>query len=391
MKLLWITDDFLPHLGGSRLIYYYTMKCLPPGEVTVLTKRRPGWRKFDASESIPVKRGFFGTLPGPELLREIPLYAEMLLLTLYWTVRSRADVIVCGELLPTGLVGRLVGRLTGRPFVLYLHGEEVSIYERLGREGRLALSVLRAADAIIATAGEVRANALRHGAREEGTHLLTPGVADIFFEKQPRPGSVVARHGLEGKRVILTVARLVERKGHAAVIRALPGLRREFPGLVYLVVGTGPYGETLERIAREEGVSDAVIFAGRKEQEELVDYYAACDVFAMPNRQLADGDTEGAGVIFLEAAALGKPAIAGRAGGTGDSVREGVTGFRVDPARPDELSDKLALLLRDRELARRMGEAGREIVAGERRWKDRARRLREICGELRERRRAGRS
>ena len=382
MKILWITDDFLPHLGGSRLIYYYTMKCFSPGEVTVLTKRRPGWREFDSSETLSIKRGFLKKLPGPGLFRELPLFAEMLLRGLYLLLKTGADVIVCGELMPTGLVGRVLNLLTGRPYILYLHGEEVAIYERLRGEKKMAFSIMRAAPAIVATAREVRDNAVRQGVDPAKIHLLTPGVPGVFFERSPRPGRVLKRYGLEGKRIILTVARLVERKGHEAVIRVLPDLIKEFGNCVYLVVGIGPSEQKLKRIARELGVAGAVVFAGRKSQEELVDYYAACDVFAMPNRELADGDTEGAGVVFLEAAALGKPVIAGRVGGTGDSVADGVTGFRVDPALPEELGKRLSQLLGDRDLARRMGEAGRRIVLKERRWEDRASGLREICQRL---------
>jgi len=382
MKMLWITDDFLPHLGGSRLLYYQTIKCLPPGEVTILTKRRPGWREFDARETIPIKRGFFKKLSIHPLLNELPVYVEMMALGACRSLRLRPDVIVCGELLPTGLVGRMLSLAGGAPYLVYIHGEEVNVLKNLRGEKALAFSVLRAADAVVATSTPAHGEALRQGVRPDRLHLLTPAVDDYFFNAKPCPERARSRYGLEGKMVLLTVGRLVERKGHELVIRALPQMRREFPDLAYLIVGAGPMEEKLERVAREEGVSGAVIFAGRLSREELVECYAACDVFVMPHRELPDGDTEGAGIVFLEAAALGKPVIAGITGGTGDSVLDGETGFRVDSTSPQEIVQRASQLLRDRALARRMGEAGRRGVLRERRWEDRAQELRRICLDM---------
>ncbi|MDD5557261.1 MAG: glycosyltransferase family 4 protein [bacterium] len=382
MKILWITDNFLPHYGGSRVLYHQTMRRLPAGTVTLLTRRVPGWRRFDAASGIDTRRGFFRGPPGPAFLRELPVYAEMLARGAWLLLRTRPDAIVCGELLPTGLVGLLLSRMGGRPFLVYVHGEELGTYERLRGERRLAFSVLRAADAVLPSASEARAKALAHGARPDRVHLLTPGVADELLEARPRPERARARFGLEGRPLLLTVGRLVERKGHADVLRAVRALGRDFPGLAWLVAGTGPLDRRLRELARELGVEESVVFAGRLPDGDLADCYAACDVFVMPNRELAGGDTEGAGIVLLEAAAMGRPVVAGRAGGTGDSVVDGVTGFLVDPDRPGELEDRLRLLLGDRARARRMGEEGRRFVSAGRRWDDRARELLRICGAL---------
>jgi phosphatidylinositol alpha-1,6-mannosyltransferase len=385
MKMLWITDNFLPHYGGSRVLYYHTIRCLPPGAVTVLTRRVPGWREFDAGERFRIARGFFATLPGPALLREVPVYAEMAVLGAWWTLRARPEVIVCGELLPAGLIGLILSRMSGRPYIVYVHGEEIGTYERLRGERTLALTVLRSAGAVLPSAREVRDKVLLYGVPPERVHLLTPGIAREFLEGARLPERIRSRYGLGGKRILLTVGRLVERKGHEDVIRSLPEVVREFPDVAYLIVGAGPLEARLKSLARELGVEGRVVFAGRVSREDLPDCYAACEVFVMPNRELSSGDTEGAGIVLLEAAALGKPVVAGRAGGTGDSVIEGETGFRIDPANHEELPLRLRQLLRDRELGRRMGEAGRRMVMTERRWQDRAEELRRICAALTQR------
>jgi len=378
MKILWMTDDFLPHYGGSRLLYFHTMKHFPPGEVTVLTKRRPGWREFDAREKLCIERGFFATLPGRPPFSMLPVYAEMFARGMRAMARGRADVIVCGEIFPTACVGRVLGALWRAPYVVYVHGEELGVLKRLRTGRRVMQSLLRNAGAVVASASPPRDEALHQGVSPGRLHLLRPAVDDYFFSREPSPLAARARYGIGDRPLLLTVGRLVERKGHADVLRELPALAREFPGLAYLIVGEGPAEERLRLTARQAGVEGSVIFAGRVGRDELVDCYAACDIFVMPNREMPDGDTEGACIVLLEAAACGRPVIAGVAGGTADSVLDGETGFLVDPERPGEFSRRLRSLLGDRELRRRMGDAGSTMVSA-RRWEECARELRRIC------------
>jgi phosphatidylinositol alpha-1,6-mannosyltransferase len=136
----------------------------------------------------------------------------------------------------------------------------------------------------------------------------------------------------QGQRLILSVGRLQRRKGFDNVIRALPLLQRQGIDAHYTLIGIGEDREYLERLAREFGVADRVHLLGHVSYDDLPRWYAACDLFAMPNRDI-DGDTEGFGLVFLEAAAAGRPALAGTAGGTGSAVVDGVTGLRVDGER----------------------------------------------------------
>jgi phosphatidylinositol alpha-1,6-mannosyltransferase len=166
---------------------------------------------------------------------------------------------------------------------------------------------------------------------------------------------------LTGKRVIVTVGRLVDRKGHDMIIRALPKVLNDIPETVYLIVGRGPTEERLQALAREVGVENHIVFCGFVPEAELLAHYHAGDVFAMPNREVR-GDTEGFGIVFVEAGACGKPVIAGRSGGAVEVVAEGVTGFLVNPLDVHEIAETLTTLLQNRDLAARMGEAGRARV-----------------------------
>ncbi|GFJ85724.1 hypothetical protein Phou_099040 [Phytohabitans houttuyneae] len=172
------------------------------------------------------------------------------------------------------------------------------------------------------------------------------------------------------------MSRLVPRKGQDALIRALPSIRRRVPDAALLVVGGGPHRSTLEKLAA--GLPD-VIFTGSVPAEELPAHYAAGDVFAMPCRTRNRGlDVEGLGIVYLEASATGLPVVAGDSGGAPDAVREGETGYVVGGRDLDAIADRVASLLSDRDLARRMGTAGRAWVEREWRWELQAARMAEL-------------
>jgi glycosyltransferase involved in cell wall biosynthesis len=164
--------------------------------------------------------------------------------------------------------------------------------------------------------------------------------------------------------IILTVARLMspergEYKGIDTVIEAMPEVLEGFPGVRYVVVGDGDDRPRLEKLARRCGVHERVIFTGAVEHAALCAFYEACEVFAMPSR------TEGFGIVFLEAMALGKPVVGGNHGGTPEVWAEGTAGFLVDHGDIRALAGRLKLLMSDSDLRARMGAAGRAIVARE--------------------------
>ena len=127
----------------------------------------------------------------------------------------------------------------------------------------------------------------------------------------------------------------------------------------------------------ELGLTGLVKFAGYVPEKQLPDVYGLCDVFVMPNRE-DNGDMEGFGMVFAEASACGKPVVAGRSGGTADSVVDGVTGFLVDPHDCEGLAASLRRLLSSPDLRHRLGAAGMSRARLEFDWASRARRLQAI-------------
>ncbi len=166
--------------------------------------------------------------------------------------------------------------------------------------------------------------------------------------------------------MLLTIARLIDRKGQDIVIRALPRVLREVPDLVYVVAGKGDYRTALEALAGELGVASHVLFTGFVADEEVPDVYAAANAYVMLSREGEEvGDIEGFGITYLEAAAAGLPVIAGDSGGTADAVENKVTGVLVDPVNVPAVEEAILGFLKNPGRARAMGEAGRSRVERE--------------------------
>jgi phosphatidylinositol alpha-1,6-mannosyltransferase len=264
------------------------------------------------------------------------------------------------------------------PYIAYCHGEQITQTEQYRFQPALRNWIYRHADAVIANSGFTVNHLLRVGIPEDRIHKITPGVDFDRFSPRPKNADLVKRFGLEGKSVVLTVARLIPRKGHAAVLHSLARISKDVPNLVYLIAGAGPEEQPLRHLAAELGIGEIVKFAGRVPEETLPDFFNLCDVFAMPNYDGAGGDIEGFGMVFLEANAAGKPVIGGRSGGSSDAVAHGETGFLVDTANLEDLVSTLRRLLQDKDLRERLGSAGLERARTQFSWEARARALRAV-------------
>jgi phosphatidylinositol alpha-1,6-mannosyltransferase len=212
---------------------------------------------------------------------------------------------------------------------------------------------------------------IQAGADADKIDIIHPGCDVERF--RPLDTTIEFRRHLLGQRyrdqVILTVGNLVSRKGHDMVIRALSKLRDRLPNVTYLIVGDGPYRDQIEKVSKDVGVRDHVVFAGQIPSEDLPHVYAISDVFAMPSRDQSEAcDVEGFGLVFLEANACGKPVIGGRCGGMPDAIVDGVTGFLVNPEDPEDIAIALRRLLTDSNLANRLGRQGYSRVVRDFTW-----------------------
>ena len=372
-SLLISSTYFPPQTGGISRMMEQICLALGPERVSCLTGVRGTPADGSRLGAIRVYRRP-QAFRGSKYLRALGLAYSLAEIAL----RDRPRVVQLASC-DDGYLALLSERWLRRPFVVYAHGNEIlAAMHSAWDEPRLAL---RSASCVIANSGFTASLVEAAGVRPEAIRIISPGCDTDKF--RPRAANERVRRKVLAQRanglVILSVGNLVERKGHDSVIRALPAVAGEVPGVTYVIVGEGPYRRNLEELASAVGVRDQVIFAGRVSDEELPEFYALGDVFAMPSRARPDAhDVEGFGIVFLEAGASGIPAVAGRSGGIGDAVLHGTTGLLVDPFDRAEIGQTLIRLLTNHELRAQLGRQSRERVEKNHTWRRVASHVQEI-------------
>ena len=355
-RVLLVSSDFLPQVGG---IQQYTDNILQrlthPG---AFVAAHPDAASHDDTAPYPVWRSRHGyLLPRPSVLRELRA-----------AVRAHdADVVLLATPWPTvGLASRL-----DVPVAVCAHGAELTIPSRLPGLRQLLASELGRADLLHAVSRNT-ANVLDDLVGPSGppVRLLRTGVPLDRFTPDADGEVVRRRHGFGDDPVVACIGRLVRRKGQDRLVEAWPAVRDAIPDARLLLVGSGPLEDELRERAAELPAG-AVTLTGRVPWEELALHHAAADVFAHPNRDRFGGlETEGFGVIFLEAQACGVPVVAGDAGGAPEALLPGETGVVCDGTDPDAVAAAVVSLLSDRDRSRAMGRAGRAFVEQHFGWTD---------------------
>lgn len=265
------------------------------------------------------------------------------------------------------------------PHVVSVHGLDAAWYleDAFDVVGRMTL---RGADRIFFTTRRVGERFLGSLTTEEQLTVVRCGINPEAYRET---GSDSSRaETIEDSPSVLCLGRLVSRKGFDTVIQAMPRVRRAVPGARLVVCGDGPDRDRLEGLAESHGLNSAVMFPGYVPEQEKREYLHACDVFAMPSREEEGGNIEGFGIVYLEAAACGKPSIAAETGGVPEAVLHEETGLLVPPDDPDALADAIVKLLKDDELRQRLGRAARRRVEQELNWTSIARRVHGILEEV---------
>lgn len=376
-RLLVLTELFLPTKGGTAVWAAEVYRRLGGKEIHIVTADVPGAHEVDAVHPNTIHRLDLRRVAWlrPESLA---MYARLFLTSLWLALTHRFDAIHAFRVLPEGLVAWAVARLTFRPVVIYAHGEELTTWGQGRRRGPMRFA-LRHADRVIANSEFTRDELLKLDVDPVRITLIYPGVDVARFRPDLPCDDLRAGIGLKpGQRLILSVGRLSRRKGFDMVVRSLPELRRRGIDARYALIGIGEDHDYLAALANELGVADRLHLLGHVSVDDLSRWYNACDVFAMPNREI-NGDTEGFGMVFIEAAACRKPSIAGQAGGTGAAVIDGRTGRRVDGANATEVAATLQQLLADPGGLVALGSAALERVREEFDWDrvaDKTRRVR---------------
>lgn len=366
MRLLVITELFLPTKGGTAVWFDEVYRRLGGKEIHIVTAAVSGAEKYDIDHSNSIHRL---TLKRYGWLRpeSLAIYLKFLMASIKWAIRGNADAVHAGRVLPEGLVGWLTAKIGRKPLVIYAHGEEITTW-RQAAKFKIMCFAYRHADRVIANSGFTQDKLVELGVRPDRIALISPGVDIDRFHPGLECDDLRAKIGLSSTHaLILSVGRLSRRKGFDQIVRSLPILLARNLDVHYAIIGIGEDRDHLQNLIKGNSVQDRVHLLGHVEAADLPRWYNACSLFAMPNREI-DGDTEGFGMVFLEAAACGKAALAGQAGGTGAAVIHDETGLRVNGEDLSAVATALERLLKNREESERMGAAGRRRAVANYSW-----------------------
>jgi phosphatidylinositol alpha-1,6-mannosyltransferase len=370
-RTLVVTNDFPPRTGGIQSFVAGLVERLPPDQVVVYAPAWTGAAAHDAAADYPVVRH-----PG-SLMLPVPTVARR---ARELVRQHRCDSVLFGAAAPLALLAPSLREVGVRRAVAITHGHEAGWALLPG--GRAGLRRIGAGLDSLTYLGDYTRRLIGDALRPRDRAKLVrlhPGVDAERFRPDAGGAARRAEAGLAGRPVIVCVSRLVRRKGQDTLVRALPAIQKRVAGTALLLVGDGPDRSYLHELARRVRVVEDVVFAGAVAETDLPGWYGAGDVFAMPCRTRRRGlDVEGLGMVYLEASACGLPVLAGDSGGAPDAVLDGTTGRVIDGESTGAASHVLAMMLTNRQMARRLGDAGRAWTLSEWGWDLQAQRLAEL-------------
>ena len=372
--VLFITNDFGPRAGGIETFVIGLIERRSFGQTIVYTSAQNGSEEYDKAwktdYGVTVIRDRAKILlPTPRVARNLSRIIK----------ESNIQVAAFGAAAPLGLLSASIKRAGIRKTVALTHGHEVWWAKVF--PFNLAMRHIGSSIDSLTFLGEFTERAISKALSKSAAQQMVkiaPGIdVDHFC---PQDASELRRElKLENKRVIVSVGRLVHRKGQDHLIQALPQILKSVPDAHILMVGQGPYLSHLKKLVARHDLNEHVSFIGRIQYAQLPQYICAGDVFAMPSRSRFFGlEVEGLGIVYLEASACGLPVIAGSSGGAPDAVLDGVTGFVVDGENKHEIAAAAIKLLNDGDKAQAIGLAGREWIIEKWRWEIWSQRFNEL-------------
>jgi len=361
---LFVTNDFGPRAGGIETFVIGLIERRPFGTTIVYTSSQDGSESYDQQWKenygvVVIRDRAKILLPTPRVARNLARIIKA----------EKITVAAFGAAAPLGLLSASMKRAGVVKSIALTHGHEVWWAKVF--PFNLAMKRIGSTVDSLTYLGDFTHNAISQSLNKKAIGQMVkiaPGIDVDHFS--PQDSTQLRKHlGLEHKKVIVSVGRLVHRKGQDRLIESMPKILERNPDAHLLMVGQGPYLEHLAKLVAVNNLSEHVSFIGRIQYAELPEYICAGDVFAMPSRsRLAGLEVEGLGIVYLEASACGLPVVAGASGGAPDAVIQGVTGLVVDGNNLDEIAEAIVSLLNDPQSAQRMGSAGRQWIVDDWRW-----------------------
>jgi phosphatidylinositol alpha-1,6-mannosyltransferase len=357
-KSLLITIDFPPQIGGVANYLANFSQNLPTDKLMVLANKIDNVHHFDGHQKYKIVReNLFFKYFWPRWLRSYFRAKKII-------KKEKIEQIIISHILPMGYIALMLKL----PYVVILHGYDIMNAQKSGWKKYWAKKILDQAKHIIVNSHNTQNQVLNLGINQNKITIVYP-CPNIKPEQLNEHEKQIIKNELDlhHKKILLSVGRLVPRKGFDKVIESLPLVLKQIPNLVYIIVGNGPDNERLENLAEDLKVRGNLIIAEDIPNSNLSSFYDLANIFIMPARQIGE-DIEGFGIVYLEANLFSKPVIAGKSGGVEDAVRDGQTGILVNPESVQEISQAILKLFNDPELANKLGVQGKERVLKEFQW-----------------------
>ena len=375
--VLFVTNDFGPRAGGIETFVIGLIERRAFGSTIVYTSAQDDSEEYDQRW----KRDFGVTvirdrskilLPTPRVARNLKRVIK----------QEGIRVAAFGAAAPLGLLSASMKSAGVRKTVALTHGHEVwwaKIFPFTFAIRRIGATI----DSLTYL-GEFTQKAISRSLSKQAVKQMVKIAPGIDVEHvSPQDSSELRQElGLDEKKVIVSVGRLVHRKGQDHLIESMPEILAKVPNAHLLLVGRGPYLEHLAKLVVVNKIENHVSFIGRVQYAELPRFICAGDVFAMPSRSRFAGlEVEGLGIVYLEASACGLPVVAGNSGGAPDAVVEGVTGLVVDGTNNTQIADAIITLLTNPQKCKEMGNAGQAWIKENWRWEIWSKRFNELLEE----------
>ncbi len=373
--ILCITNDFGPRAGGIETFVIGLIERMPFGSVMVYTSQQGNTTEYDQkwleNYGVEVIRDKSKVLlPSPRVGRAVRKL-----------VRQRGTTkAFFGAAAPLALLSQGLRRAGVTRIVALTHGHEVW-WAKVWPFSLAIRRIGRGVD-VLTYLGEFTRRAISRSLSTKAQSSMVriaPGIDTRHFAPVASAVELKRELDLEGKRLIVSVGRLVHRKGQDTLVEALPQILKSHPDAHILFVGVGPHLEYIHKRAIQLGVLDHVSFVGRVQYSELPRFISAGEIFAMPSRsRLAGLEVEGLGIVYLEASACELPVVGGLSGGAPDALLEGETGFAADGLDPVSVAHAVISLLDDPVRAKEMGKRGRQWIIDEWEWRHWSQRFNEL-------------
>ena len=364
-KTICITNDFGPRAGGIETFIIGLIERFPAGSVTVYTSQQGDTKAYDQNWldqfGVKVFRDKSKVLlPTPRVFRAVKRLIA----------NEGIEVVFFGAAAPLAVMARGLRKAGAQKIVSLTHGHEVW-WAKLWPFKWAMRYIGNHVDHLTYLGDFTRTEIAKSLSVNAATAMvkIAPGIDTAHFAPHSSADELRESLGLSDKKVIVSVGRLVHRKGQDSLITALPEILQHHSDAHVLLIGTGPHQKHLEGLVQKFSVQNSVTFIGRIQYADLPRYISVGDIFAMPSRsRLAGLEVEGLGIVYLEASACGLPVIAGKSGGAPDAVLEGETGITVDGRDPAAIARAVKFLFDDPTMAKEMGRRGREWINSNWRW-----------------------